>query len=95
MSREKVIPWGVPQIEDRALDTTQQEWGAYQNHLEETQSQLKSTLGRLKQVDQKFLSLSHWLEEMEKVVNIRQNPRSDKAMKEIQLKKLQVRTRCF
>lgn len=95
MSREKVIPWGVPQIEDRALDATQQEWGAYQNHLEETQSQLKSTLGRLKQVDQRFLSLSHWLEEMEKVANIRQNPRSDKAMKEIQLKKLQVRTRCF
>lgn len=94
-SREKVIPWGVPQIEDRALDTAQREWGAYQDHLEETQCQLKSTLGRLKQVGQRFLSLAQWLEEVDKLANIRQNRRSDKTTKESQLKKLQVRITHF
>lgn len=90
-SREKVIPWGVPQIEDRALDTAQREWGAYQGRLEETQTQLCSALTRLRQVGQKFLSLAQWLEEMEKVANIRCHRRSDKAIKETQLRKLQVR----
>lgn len=90
-SRDKVIPWGIPQIEDRALDTAQREWGAYKGHLEETKTQLNSTLTRLKQVGQKFLSLAQWLEEMEKMANIRQHRRSDKAIKETQLKKLQVR----
>lgn len=90
-SREKVIPWGIPQIEDRALDTAQREWGAYQGRLEETQTQLCSTLTRLRQVGQKFLSLAQWLEEMEKVANIRCHRRSDKAIKETQLRKLQVR----
>lgn len=90
-SREKVIPWGVPQIEDRALDTAQREWGAYQGHLEETHSQLSSTLGRLKQMGQRFLILAQWLEEMEKAANVRQTRRSDKLTKDTQLKKLQVR----
>lgn len=90
-SRDKVIPWGIPQIEDRALDTAQREWGAYKGHLEETKTQLNSTLTRLRQVGQKFLSLAQWLEEMEKMANIRQHRRSDKAIKETQLKKLQVR----
>lgn len=92
-SREKVIPWGIPQIEDRALDTAQREWGAYQGRLEETQTQLSSTLTRLKQVGQRFLSLAQWLEEMEKVAKIRRHRRSDRAIKETQLKKLQVRER--
>lgn len=90
-SREKVIPWGVPQIEDRALDTAQHEWGAYQGRLEETQTQLNTTLSRLKQVGQRFLSLAQWLEEMEKLAHVRRHRRSDKATKETQLKKLQVR----
>lgn len=90
-SREKVIPWGIPQIEDRALDTAQHEWGAYQGRLEETQTQLNTTLSRLKQVGQRFLSLAQWLEEMEKLAHVRRHRRSDKATKETQLKKLQVR----
>ncbi|XP_039981881.1 nesprin-1-like isoform X4 [Xiphias gladius] len=88
-SRERVIPWGTPQIEDRALDTAQREWGAYQGRLEETQAQLSSTLTRLRQMGQRFLSLAQWLEEMEKVANIRRHRRSDRANKETQLKKLQ------
>ncbi|XP_028460256.1 nesprin-1 isoform X2 [Perca flavescens] len=87
-SRDRVIPWGIPQIEDRALDTAQREWGVYQACLEETQTQLSSTLTRLKQMGQRFLSLAHWLEEMEKVANIRRHRRSDRGTKETQLKKL-------
>lgn len=90
-SRERVIPWGVPQIEDRALDTAQREWGAYQGRLEETQTQLSSTLTRLRQMGQRFLSLAQWLEEMEKAANVRRHRRSDRATKDAQLKKLQVR----
>lgn len=81
----------MPQIEDRALDTAQREWAAYQNRLEDTQAQLRSTLTRLRQMGHKFLSLAQWLEEMEKVANIRSNRRSDETTKQIQLKKLQVR----
>ncbi|KAG7239212.1 hypothetical protein INR49_029965 [Caranx melampygus] len=88
-SRERVIPWGIPQIEDRALDTAQREWGAYQGRLEETQTHLNSTLTRLRQMGQRFLSLAQWLEEMEKVANIRRHRRSDRANKGTQLKKLQ------
>ncbi|XP_031731325.1 nesprin-1 isoform X8 [Anarrhichthys ocellatus] len=87
-SRERVIPWGIPQIEDRVLDTAQQEWGAYQGRLEETQTQLSSTLTRLRQMGQRFLSLAQWLEEMEKAANIRSHRRSDRGTKETQLKKL-------
>lgn len=94
-SRERVIPWGVPQIEDRALDTAQREWGSYQVRLEETQTHMSSTLIRLKQMGQKFLSLAQWLEEMEKMANIRQQQRSDRATKESQLKQLQVREKLY
>ncbi|XP_077366762.1 nesprin-1 isoform X9 [Festucalex cinctus] len=89
-SRERVIPWGVPQIEDRALDTAQQEWGAYQGHLKETQMQLNSTLTRLREMGHKFLALAHWLEEMEKGANLRPHRRSDRSTKESQLKKLKL-----
>lgn len=88
-SRERVIPWGVPQIEDRALDTAQREWGFYQGRLEETQTQLSATLSRVRQMGQKFISLAQWLEEMEKMSNIRSHRKSDRATKEGQLKKLQ------
>ncbi|XP_029965559.1 nesprin-1 isoform X1 [Salarias fasciatus] len=88
-SRERVIPWGIPQIEDRALDTAQREWGAYQSRLEETQEQLRSTLTRLRQMGHRFLSLAQWLEEMEKTANVRSTRRSDRGSKQTQLKKLQ------
>ncbi|XP_068610253.1 nesprin-1 [Brachionichthys hirsutus] len=88
-SREKVIPWGVPQIEDRTLDTAQREWGSYRGRLEETRTQLSSTLMRLKHTGRRFLSLTRWLEETETVACIRHHRRSDRAVKEAQLKKLQ------
>lgn len=90
-SRDRVILWGVPQIEDRALDTAQREWAAHQSRLEDTKAQLRSTLTRLRQMGHKFLSLAQWLEDKEKAVNIRSNRQSDPITKQTQLKKLQVR----
>ncbi|XP_061667964.1 nesprin-1 isoform X8 [Syngnathoides biaculeatus] len=89
-SRERVIPWGVPQIEDRALDTARRDWGAYRAHLEETQTQLNSTLTRLREMSQKFLTLARWLEEMEKEADLRSHRRSDRSTKETQLKRLKL-----
>uniref|UniRef100_A0A8C7M5B3 Spectrin repeat containing nuclear envelope protein 1 n=1 Tax=Oncorhynchus kisutch TaxID=8019 RepID=A0A8C7M5B3_ONCKI len=85
-SRDGVIPWGAPQIEDRALDTAQREWGAYQARLGETRATLGSTLGRLRQMGQRFQSLVLWLEDMEGKANIRGHRRSDSASKDAQLK---------
>uniref|UniRef100_A0A8K9Y661 Spectrin repeat containing nuclear envelope protein 1 n=1 Tax=Oncorhynchus mykiss TaxID=8022 RepID=A0A8K9Y661_ONCMY len=85
-SRDGVIPWGAPQIEDRALDTAQREWGAYQARLGETRATLGSTLGRLRQMGQRFQSLVLWLEDMEGKANIREHRRSDSASKDAQLK---------
>uniref|UniRef100_A0A8C7FND7 Spectrin repeat containing nuclear envelope protein 1 n=1 Tax=Oncorhynchus kisutch TaxID=8019 RepID=A0A8C7FND7_ONCKI len=89
-SRDGVIPWGAPQIEDRALDTAQREWGAYQARLGETRATLGSTLGRLRQMGQRFQSLVLWLEDMEGKANIRGHRRSDSASKDAQLKQLQL-----
>lgn len=88
-----MIPWGAPQIEDRALDTAQREWGAYQARLGETRATLGSTLGRLRQMGQRFQSLALWLEDMEGKANIRGHRRSDSASKDAQLKQLQVGVR--
>ncbi|KAM4529485.1 nesprin-1 isoform 3-T3 [Fundulus diaphanus] len=88
-SRERVIPWGVPQIEDRALDTGRREWASYQSRLEETQAQLHSTLTRLRQMGHRFLNLAQWLEDTEKMASIRSHRRSDRNTKQSQLKKLQ------
>lgn len=86
-----MIPWGLPQIEDRALDTAQREWAAYQDRLKETRAHLNATLMKLKQMGQRFLNLAQWLEEMEKAATVRRHRRSDRATKGTQLKKLQVR----
>ncbi|XP_019750512.1 nesprin-1 isoform X11 [Hippocampus comes] len=89
-SRERVIPWGVPQIEDRALDTAQQEWGGYRAQLAETQAQLNSTLTRVREMGRTFLSLARWLEDMEKEAGLRPHRKSDRTTKEAQLKKLKL-----
>lgn len=92
-SRERVIPWGVPQIEDRALETAQREWQAYQNRLESTQASLEQTLGRLQQLEGRFQSLDQWLMDIELKVKLRNHRRSDYAAKELQLQQLLVRSR--
>lgn len=92
-SRERVIPWGVPQIEDRALETAQREWQAYQDRLENTRANLEQTLVRLQQLEGRFQSLDQWLVDLELKVSLRSDRRSDCSAKELQLQQLLVRRR--
>ncbi|RXM34940.1 Nesprin-1 [Acipenser ruthenus] len=87
-SREQVIPWGVPQIENRALETVQQDWQVYQARLAESRAQLNGILTKLRQMEQKFQHLDAWLRNMESKGNIRTDRRSDRATKEAQLQML-------
>lgn len=89
--REQVIPWGVPQIEDRALETAQREWQAYQDRLENSRASLEQTLVKLQQLERRFQSLDQWLADIELKVKMRSHRRSDCADKELQLQQLQVR----
>uniref|UniRef100_A0A672NJW8 Nesprin-1-like n=1 Tax=Sinocyclocheilus grahami TaxID=75366 RepID=A0A672NJW8_SINGR len=88
VTREQVIPWGVPQLEDRCLEMVQQEWGSYQVRLGETRSQLNSALAKLRQIEQKFQRLDNWLKGMETKGELRSGRRSDRATKEAQLQLL-------
>lgn len=90
VSREQVIPRGIPQLEDRTLETVQQEWVSYQTRLSETRSQLNSTIAKLRQMEQKFQRLDNWLKGMENKGQLRSCRRSDKATKEAQLELLKV-----
>lgn len=90
VSREQVIPWGIPQLEDRTLETVQQEWGSYQARLTETRSQLNSAIAKLRQMEQKFQHLDTWLKGMENKGQLRSCRRSNKATKEAQLELLKV-----
>ncbi|XP_060722109.1 nesprin-1 isoform X2 [Tachysurus vachellii] len=87
-SREQVIPWGVPQIEDRALETAQREWQAYQDRLENTQASLEQTLIRLQQLEGCFQNLDRWLVDIELKVSLRSDRRAECAAKELQLQQL-------
>lgn len=90
VSRELVIPWGLPQIEDRALETLQQEWRLYQGRLAETRSQLNSALAKLRQMEQKFQCLDSWLKGMETKAQLRTHRRSDRTTKDAQLQLIKV-----
>lgn len=90
VSREQVIQWGIPQLEDRTLETVQQEWESYQTRLSETRSQLNSAIAKLRQMEQKFQRLDNWLKGMENKGQLRSCRRSDKATKEAQLELLKV-----
>ncbi|KAJ0008744.1 hypothetical protein NQD34_016159 [Periophthalmus magnuspinnatus] len=85
VSREQVLPLGLPQIEDRSLETLQQEWRLYQARLAETRSQLNSALAKLRQMEQKFQCLDNWLKGMETKAQLRTHRRSDRTTKDAQL----------
>ena len=85
LSRGHVVPWGVPQTEDRVLETLQQQWGGYQARLGDTRSQLNSTLAKLRQMEQKFQRLDSWLRSMEAKAQIRTHRRGERDTKEAQL----------
>uniref|UniRef100_A0A8C1T562 Spectrin repeat containing, nuclear envelope 1a n=1 Tax=Cyprinus carpio TaxID=7962 RepID=A0A8C1T562_CYPCA len=76
-SRERVIPWGAPQIEDRALETAQTEWQGYQDRLGETKVQVEQALARVQQLEGVFQSLDQWLVDIELKVKVRSHRRSD------------------
>ncbi|XP_052352542.1 nesprin-1-like isoform X4 [Oncorhynchus keta] len=84
-SRDQVVPWGVPQIEDRVLETLQQNRNLYQGKLGDTRTQLNSTLAKLCQMEQKFQGLDSWLNSMEIKGQLRSHRRSDRATKDAQL----------
>uniref|UniRef100_A0A8C1U557 Spectrin repeat containing, nuclear envelope 1a n=1 Tax=Cyprinus carpio TaxID=7962 RepID=A0A8C1U557_CYPCA len=86
--RERVIPWGPPQIEDRALETAQTEWQGYQDRLGETKVQVEQALARVQQLEGLFQSLDQWLVDMELKVKVRSHRCSDVTAKEAQLQHL-------
>ncbi|KAM6126873.1 nesprin-1-like [Pterocles gutturalis] len=65
-AREEVIPWGIPQIEDRALESLRQDWQVYQHRLSEARSQLNATVSRLRLMEKKFQKVNNWLTDLEK-----------------------------
>ncbi|XP_078239370.1 nesprin-1 isoform X9 [Pogona vitticeps] len=86
--REEVIPWGVPQLEDRVLESIRQDWTVYQHKLSEIRTQLNTTLSRLRLMESKFLKVDEWLQTLEQKVNIRTGRQSDRATKEMQLQQM-------
>lgn len=89
-SRERVVPWGAPQIEDRALETAQTEWEGYQDRLGETKIQVEQALARVQRLEGLFQNLDQWLVDMELKVKVRSHRRSDVTAKETQLQQLKV-----
>lgn len=89
-SRERVIPWGLPQIEDRALETVQQDWRAYRSRLAEARTQHTGTLNRLRQMEYQFQRLEQWLTDMEAKGQPRTHRQSDQSTKEEQLQMFKV-----
>uniref|UniRef100_A0AAR2ILP8 Spectrin repeat containing, nuclear envelope 1b n=1 Tax=Pygocentrus nattereri TaxID=42514 RepID=A0AAR2ILP8_PYGNA len=90
-SREQVIPWGIPQIEERALETAQREWQGYQDRMGDTKAQVEQTLVRLQKLEDCFQNLDQWLVDIELKVRLRSHRRSDSTTKDIQLQQLLVR----
>ncbi|TRY57107.1 hypothetical protein DNTS_023982 [Danionella cerebrum] len=89
-TRERVIPWGAPQIEDRALETAQTEWQVYQDRLAETKVQVERALAKLQKLETLFQSLDQWLVDMELKVKVRSHRRSDFTTKEAQQQHLKL-----
>ncbi|RMC12933.1 hypothetical protein DUI87_10460 [Hirundo rustica rustica] len=87
-AREEVIPWGIPQIEDRALESLRQDWQVYQHRLSEARSQLNATVSKLRLMEKKFEKVNDWLTNLEQKVAIRTGRRSGRATKEMQLQQM-------
>ncbi|KAJ7400746.1 hypothetical protein BTVI_102513 [Pitangus sulphuratus] len=87
-AREEVIPWGIPQIEDRVLESLRQDWQVYQHRLSEARSQLNATVSRLRLMEKKFQKVNDWLTKLEEKVAIRTGRQSDRATKEMQLQQM-------
>ncbi|KAB0392836.1 hypothetical protein E2I00_007090, partial [Balaenoptera physalus] len=84
-TREEVIPSGIPQTEDRALESLRQNWQAYQQRLSETRTQFNNVVNKLRLMGQKFQQVDEWLKAMEDKMSLRSGRQSNRAAKEIQL----------
>ncbi|KAM9000867.1 nesprin-1 isoform 8-T9 [Sarcophilus harrisii] len=84
-TREEVIPWGIPQVEDRVLESSRQDWQTYQQKLSETRTQINSIVNKLRLMEQKFQQVDDWLKTLEDKVNVRTGRQSNRAVKEMQL----------
>ena len=91
-SREEVIPSGIPQTEDRALESLRQDWQAYQQRLSETRTQFNNIVNKLRLMEQKFQHVDEWLKILEEKVSLQTGRQSTRAAKEIQLHQMKVRT---
>lgn len=91
-SREDVIAWGIPHIEDRELESLRQDWQVYQQRLAETRGQINAVLSKLKVMERKFQKTDEWLTSVEGKVNVRTGRQSDRATKEIQLQQMKVKS---
>mgnify|MGYP001857305264 CR=1 FL=1 len=89
-AREEVIPWGMPQIEDRVLESIRQDWQVYQHNLSEARSQLNATVSRLRLMEKKFQKVNDWITELEEKVAVRTGRQSGRATKEMQLQQMKV-----
>ncbi|NXT73431.1 SYNE1 protein, partial [Zapornia atra] len=87
-AREEVIPWGIPQIEDRALESLRQDWQVYQHRLSEARSQLNATVSRLRLMEKKIQKINNWITDLEKKVAIRTGRQSGRPTKEMQLQQM-------
>ncbi|EPQ19233.1 Nesprin-1 [Myotis brandtii] len=84
-TREEVIPSGLPQTEDRALESLRQEWQAHQQRLSETRTQFNNVVNKLRLMEQKFQQVDGWLRTLEQKVSLRAGRQSNRAAKEAQL----------
>ncbi|XP_038195664.1 nesprin-1 isoform X2 [Arvicola amphibius] len=84
-TREDVIPSGIPQAEDRVLESLRQDWQVYQHRLAETRTQFNSVVNKLRLMEQKFQQVDEWLKRMEEKISVRSDCQSSRSAKEIQL----------
>lgn len=89
-TREDVIPSGLPQAEDRVLESLRQDWQVYQHRLAEARMQLNNVVNKLRLMEQKFQQADEWLKRMEEKINFRSECQSSRSDKEIQLLQLKV-----
>ncbi|XP_038626046.1 nesprin-1 isoform X2 [Tachyglossus aculeatus] len=87
-TREEVLPWGIPQVEDRVLESVRQDWHIYQQRLSEIRTQFNSTVNKLRVMEQKFQQVDEWLKTLEEKGSIRAGRQSNRATKEMQLQQM-------
>uniref|UniRef100_A0A4W3HCF8 Nesprin-1 n=1 Tax=Callorhinchus milii TaxID=7868 RepID=A0A4W3HCF8_CALMI len=89
-AQEKVALTGTSYLEDRILESVQQDWHTYLHNLTESKKQLNTTLGMLRRLEQLFQQADTWLSNMERNVSVQTGRKSDRLTKEAQLQQLQV-----